>query len=125
MSNEETFKINFELNKNETINKLEKIKQLLEDINKLDGNFNLKNVIDINKETILLFNTKCLMKQEDINILQKELTEEIGCKCLISNVIKFENAFNYDIDEGQEKDYTTETFYIDEKIITEKTIQYK
>ena len=46
-NNKESINIELNLEAEETINKLEKIKQLLQDIQELDKDFSLSNVLEI------------------------------------------------------------------------------
>ena len=107
------------------IERLERVKQILEDIKKLDSNFSLSNVLNIDKESILVFTTSLTINKEDQHKIEKQLTEQFGIKCkLISDVISLEKAITIDYAKG--KDYTTVTYYNDEgNLIKEETIQYK
>lgn len=133
-------KINIELDleADKAISKLEKIKQLLTDIKKLDNSFSLSNVLEINNDSVLVFNLPGLYKEEYIKRLEKKLEDKINCKCLILNHISLEKVINKNIfnsntneiknigiDYADEKDYTTETYYIDNKVYKEVTTQYK
>lgn len=107
------------------IERLEKVKQLLQDIKEIDSSFKLSNVIEADEDTTLIFNCSALLKKQDINYMQKELEKEMGYKCIILNdCIRLDRAIRADYAKG--KDYTTETYYDGEgNVITEKRTQYK
>lgn len=109
----------------DTINKLEKIKDLMKEIREIDNNFSLSNVIEADEDTILIFNCDFLLKKESIEEIQKELTNKLQHKCIVLNCnIKLDKAIGVDYAKG--KDYTTVTYYDDEgNPIKEETTQYK
>lgn len=65
------------------IERLEKAKQLLQDIKDINSNFKLSNVIETNKDTILLFNLKCLYTDKAIKDLEIFLTNKLNHKCIV------------------------------------------
>lgn len=106
------------------IERLEKVKQLLQDIKEIDSSFSLNNVIEAGKDTILFFNCNSLLKKEELNYMQKNLEKEIGYKCIIlTDSIKLDKAIRADY--AEEKDYTTISYYCDGELIKEETTQYK
>lgn len=107
------------------IERLEKVKQLLQDIKEIDSSFKLSNVIEADEDTILIFNCSVMFKKQSLNDMQKELEKEFGYRCIILNdYIKLDKAIRADY--AKEKDYTTETYYDGQgNVITEKTTQYK
>ena len=97
-------------NYDSVIKKLERIEQIFEKIKKIDNNFSINNVIETNKDTILIFNCECLYKNEDIQIMKRRLTNDLGCKCVIlRNGLTLDKAI--EVDYAKEKDYTTTTYY--------------
>ncbi len=109
----------------DTINKLEKIKDLMKEIREIDNNFSLSNIIEADEDTILIFNCSAMFKKQYLNDMQKELEKEFGYKCIILNdCIKLDKAIRADY--AKRKDYTTETYYNDEgNLVKEETTQYK
>lgn len=107
------------------IENLEKVKQLLKEIKEIDNNFSLSNIIEANKDTILIFNCSVLYKKHDLDYMQKELEKEIGYKCIIlSDSIRLDKAIGVDYSKG--RDYTTTTYYDGNgNPVKEETIQYK
>lgn len=107
------------------IKKLEKVKQLLDDIKEIDSGFKLGNIIEASENTILIFNCDCLCKKEYLERMQRYLTNELKHKCIIlSNGLTLDKAIGIDYAKG--RDYTTITYYNYEgKPIKEETIQYK
>lgn len=108
------------------IERLQKVKQLLQDIKEIDNSFKLNNVIETNVDTILVFNcSNMFLKQEDLNKYEALLSEKFKHKCiLLSKDITLDKAIG--IDYAKDIDYTTVTYYNDEgSPIKEKTIQYK
>lgn len=107
------------------IERLEKAKQLLQDIKDINSNFKLSNVIETNKDTILLFNLKCLYKDKAIKDLEIFLTNKLNHKCIVlQEGLSLDKVIGIDYAEG--KDYTTVTYYNENgNPIKEETIQYK
>lgn len=107
------------------IERLEKVKQLLQDIKEIDSSFKLSNVIEADEDTILIFNCSAMLKKQYLIDMQEELEKELGYKCIILNdCIRLDRAIRADYAKG--KDYTTETYYDGEgNVITEKRTQYK
>lgn len=105
---------------------LKEINQILQEIKETDNNFNLSNVIKLDKDTILVF--KCngaLYKQEDLERHEAMLTDKLKHKCILLNEnIMLDKAIGIDYAKG--RDYTTTTYYNEEgNPIKEETIQYK
>lgn len=127
--------IELDLEAEETINKLEKIKQILEDIKELDSNFNISNVIETNEDSILVFNADFCTTENQMKYVSKQLERIYGYKCIILpkglkldkaiDISKERNDFIYGYDYGQAKDYTVINYYADEELIKTETIQYK
>ena len=107
------------------IERLEKAKQLLQDIKDINSNFKLSNVIETNKDTILLFNLKCLYTDKEIKDLEIFLTDKLNHKCIVlQEGLSLDKVIGIDYAEG--KDYTTVTYYNENgKPIKEETIQHK
>lgn len=107
------------------IERLEKAKQLLQDIKDINSNFKLSNVIETNKDTILLFNLKCLYTDKAIKDLEIFLTNKLNHKCIVlQEGLSLDKVIGIDYAEG--KDYTTVTYCIENgNPIKEETIQYK
>ena len=107
------------------IERLEKAKQLLQDIKDINSNFKLSNVIETNKDTILLFNLKCLYTDKAIKALEIFLTNKLNHKCIVlQEGLSLDKVIGIDYAEG--KDYTTVTYYNENgNPIKEETIQYK
>lgn len=104
---------------------LSEVKQILKEIREIDNNFSLSNIIEVDEDTILIFNCSAMFKEQYLNDMQKELEKKFGYKCIILNdCIKLDKAIRTDYAKG--KDYTTETYYDGQgNVITEKTTQYK
>ncbi len=123
MNNEITVGINIP---DKDIEKLEKVKQLLKDIKEIDNNFMLSNVIDVNKDTILIFNCNSVMFSEhDLKKYEDILSDKLQHKCVILNRnIMLDKAVEVDYAKG--RDYTTTTYYDGNgNPVKEETIQYK
>lgn len=107
------------------IERLEKAKQLLQDIKDINSNFKLSNVIETNKDTILLFNLNCLYTDKAIKDLEIFLTNKLNHKCIVlQEGLSLDKVIGIDYAEG--KDYTTATYYNENgNPIKEETIQYK
>lgn len=107
------------------IKQLEKIKELLKEIKDLNIGFDIKNIIEADNNTILLFNHG-LMKKEDEERQERELTDKLKTKCvLLPFGTKFEKAVHIGVDYGEKRDYTTEVLYSEGQIVKEITTQYK
>ena len=109
--------------KDRDIERLEKVKQLLQDIKEIDSSFKLSNVIEADEDTILIFNIDCLYKKENLEQIEIDLTNRLKHKCIILNFgLTLDKAINY----AKGKDYTTVTYYNEEgNPIKEETTQYK
>ena len=110
----------------DTINKLEKIKDLMKEIREIDNNFSLNNVIEADEDTILVF--KCnniLFKQEDLNRREAILSDKLRHKCILLNeYVTLDKAIGIDYAKG--RDYTTVTYYNNKgNPVREETTQYK
>lgn len=107
------------------IERLEKVKQLLQDIKEIDSSFKLSNVIEADKDTILLFNLKCLYTDKTIKDLEILLSNKLNHKCIVlENGLTLDKAIGVDYAKGI--DYTTTTYYeMNGNPIKEETIQYK
>ena len=104
---------------------LSEIKQILKEIRDIDDNFSLGNVIEIDEDTILVFNLKCLYTDKAIKDLETFLTNKLNHKCIIlENGLSLDKAIGIDYAKG--RDYTTVTYYNDEgNPVKEETTQYK
>lgn len=108
------------------IEKLEKVKDILKEIKELNIGFGLDNIIEVDKETTLVFTTENILKDCHIQEYADELTDRLQCKCIILHKgFKLDKAVNVGTDYAKGKDYTTESFYQDGQIIKEITTQYK
>ena len=107
------------------IERLEKVKQLLQDIKEIDSSFKLSNVIEADKDTILLFNLECLYTDKSIKDLEILLSNKLNHKCIVlENGLTLDKAIGVDYAKGI--DYTTTTYYeMNGNPIKEETIQYK
>lgn len=83
--NKESIDIELNLEAEETINKLEKIKQLLQDIKELDKDFGLSNVLEINNKSILIFNCRYMLTRRDKENLEKDLSTRFQNRCIVLN----------------------------------------
>lgn len=110
---------------NKDIERLEKVKQLLQDIKEIDSSFKLSNVIEADEDTILIFNCSAIFKRQDLNDMKEELEKEFGHKCIIlNNSIELDKAIRIDYAKGI--DYTTTTYYDGQgNPVKEETTQYK
>lgn len=122
-----TIKIPVNINiSDKDIERLEKAKQLLQDIKELNSNFCLSNIININEGSILIFNSNTMLfKQEDLNEYERLLTYKTKCKCIIlRGDISLDKVIG--IDYAKERDYTTTTYYNENgNPVKEEMTQYK
>ena len=104
---------------------LSKVKQILKEIREIDNNFSLSNVTEMNEDTILVFNLKCLYTNKAIKDLEIYLSDKFNHKCIVlQEGLSLEKAIGIDYAKG--RDYTTVTYYNnDGNPIKEETIQYK
>ena len=108
------------------IERLENIKQLIKEIKEIDKNFSLSNVINTDKDSILIVTTNKNYCKHHIDFIENDLKNRIGLKCiLIPEGTKIDKAINIGIDCGQEKDYTTICEYQAGVLVKEETTQYK
>lgn len=121
-----TIKIPVDINiKDKDIERIEKVKQLLQDIKEIDSSFKLSNVIEANENTMLIFNCVSLYRSQDLRDMEVMLTNKLQHKCIILNSgITLNKAIGIDYEKG--RDYTTITYYNEEgNPIKEETTQYK
>ena len=71
-----------ELFTDKDIERLEKVKQLLQDIKELDIGFKLSNVIEADKDTTLLFSCG-LIREQDKKSIEVELTDKLQIHCVV------------------------------------------
>ena len=105
---------------------LNEVKQILEEIRSIESNFNLSNIIETNKDTVLVFNCNNTMyKQEDLKRHEEMLSNKFNHKYIILNGnITLDKAIGIDYAKG--RDYTTVTYYNEKgNPIKEETTQYK
>lgn len=109
------------------IERLEKVKKLLQDIKEIDSSFKLSNIIEANENTILIFNIDCFYKKETLEQMEIDLTNRLKHKCIVLNFgLTLDKVINYGIDYAKGRDYTTVTYYNEEgNPIKEETTQYK
>lgn len=105
---------------------LSEVKKILKEIREIDNNFSLSNVIEADKDTILVF--KCnnvLFKQEDLKRREAILSDKLRYKCVLLNEnITLDKAIGIDYAKG--RDYTTTTYYNEDgNPVKEETTQYK
>lgn len=125
MSNPEiTVDINI---KDRDIERLEKVKKLLQDIKEIDSSFKLSNIINVNEDSVLILTTDVMYCKKNIDFIEEDLKNRIGIKCVLMPVgTEINKAINYEIDYAKGKDYTTVTYYNEEgNLIKEETTQYK
>lgn len=95
MSNE-IINIECNLEAEETIKKLEKIKQLLQDIKELNIDFKLSNVLEINNDSTLVFYCKRMISGDSLEKIEKMLSQKFNAKCVVLNEgIELDKAINY------------------------------
>lgn len=83
------------------IERLEKVKQLLQDIKEIDSSFKLSNVIEADKDTILLFNLECLYTDKSIKDLEILLSNKLNHKCIVlKNGLTLDKAIGVDYAKG-------------------------
>ena len=117
-SDNNTMGFKIECDADETIEKLEKIKALLTDIQELDKNFTLSNVIEAKENTVLIFNTDMLLKKDNAISIEDMLREKTGLRCILTHRLSLQCALEYGIDKAEEKDYTITSLYdVDGNII--------
>ena len=111
--------------KDRDIERIEKVKQLLQDIKEIDSSFKLSNVIEANENTMLIFNCISLYRSQDLRDMEVMLTNKLQHKCIILNSgITLDKAIGTDYAKG--RDYTTVTYYNAQgNPIKEETTQYK
>lgn len=94
-NNKESINIELNLEAEETINKLEKIKQLLQRIQELDKDFSLSNVLEINNDSILIFNCKSMLRNDHIEDIERKLSQRLHVRCLVlDQSLKLDKAIN-------------------------------
>lgn len=123
MNNEVTININIP---DKDIEKLEKVKQLLKDIKEIDNNFMLSNVINVDKDAILIVNLdNVLLKENDIRKYEAMLSDKLEHKCVILGTnMRLDKAIEIDYAKG--RDYTTTIYYDGNgNPVKGETIQYK
>lgn len=115
-----------ELINDKDIEKLEKVKQLLQDIKEIDKNFSLSNIINVKEDSVLIVTTDVMYCKKNIEFIENDLKNRIGIKCvLIPKGTEINKAINFGVDYAEEKDYTTTSYYCDGELIREETTQYK
>lgn len=111
-----------ELFTDKDVERLEKAKQLLQKIRKLNSGFKLSNIIEADKDTTLLFSCG-LMKGQDKKCIEAELTDKLQLHCVVLPVnTMLEKGIKR---ESNKVDYETITFYAEGEVIREETKQYK
>ena len=104
---------------------LSEVKQILKEIREIDNGFSLRNIIEADSNTILVFNCNAMLKRKDLENIQQELEKVFEHKCIVlNNGLTLDKAIGVDYAKG--RDYTTVTYYDDEgNPIKEETTQYK
>lgn len=107
------------------IERLEKVKQILKEIREMDDNFSLSNIIEVDEDTILIFNCSAMLKKEDLERYENILSDKFNNKCIIlNNGLTLDKAIRADYAKG--RDYTTTTYYDGSgNLVKEETTQYK
>lgn len=116
-----------ELISDRDIERLEKIKQLIEEIKEIDSGFSLSNIINVDEDSILIVSTNKNYCKHHIDFIEEDLKNRIGIRCvLIPEGTKIEKAINIRTNYEQEKDYETTNYY-DEKgnIVKDESTYYK
>lgn len=125
MSNPE---IQIDINiKDRDIERLEKVKKLLQDIKEIDSSFKLSNIINVNEDSVLIVTTDVMYCKKNIEFIEKDLKNRTGLKCiLMPKGTEINKAINFEVDHAKGRDYTTVTYYNDEgNPVKEETTQYK
>lgn len=109
------------------IERLEKVKKLLQDIKEIDSSFKLSNIINVNEDSALILTIDVMYCKKNIDFIEEDLKNKIGIKCVLIPVgTEINKAINYGIDYAKGRDYTTVTYYNAEgNPIKEETTQYK
>ena len=105
---------------------LSEVKQILKETRKIDNSFSISNVIEINEESVLVFNCKNFMlKKEVLERYENILSIKFNHKCIILNDgLTLDKAIGVDYAKG--RDYTTVTYYNEDgNPVKEETTQYK
>ena len=107
------------------IERLEKTKKLLEEIKEMNNDVIMTNILNVDKDSILVFKTGMMLKAESQKKIEEALSEQFGMKCkLISDIMSLDKIIAVDYAKG--KDYITTTYYdTNGNPIKEETIQYK
>lgn len=109
------------------IERLKKIKEIIEEIKEIDSNFSLSNIINADEDSILIVSTDKNYCKHHIDFIEEDLKNRIGIRCvLMPEGTNIEKAINIRTNHEQEKDYETISFY-DERgnIIKEESTYYK
>lgn len=124
MECKDSVNIRLDLEADETIEKLQKIKQLLKDIKEINNNIVLSNAVNINRDSILIFKSDYMLKEKDNLEKVRRLMNKFECKCvLLDRNIQLDKVLN--CRTSKEVDYITTINYEDGQVINEKTVQYK
>ena len=104
---------------------LSEVKQILKEIREIDNNFSLSNIIEVDEDTILIFNCSAMLKKEDLERYENILSDKFNNKCIIlNNGLTLDKAIRADYAKG--RDYTTTTYYDGSgNLVKEETTQYK
>lgn len=81
MSNEETFKINFELNKNEVLKELKEIREEVKQTTK-EIEFDIKK-LKLKRKDILIIKMDMFLKDSDKDKIEKTLKKKLHRKVLV------------------------------------------
>ena len=111
----------------DTINKLEKIKDLMKEIKEMDKGFSISNVINVGNDSILIVTTDMCYCKKTIETIENDLENRIGVRCTVSpRGTEISKAIDFGTDYAKGRDYTTVTYYNNEgNPVREETTQYK
>lgn len=105
------------------IERLEKVRDILKEIKELDNGFSLSNVIELNKEDVLVFNGQFCINKKQIEYAQQDLEDRFGCKCIVlASGLELNKVITK---ENKKIDYVTDTTYADGEVVKEITTYYK
>ena len=79
------------------IERLEKAKQLLQEIKEIDKNFSLSNIINVKEDSVLIVTIDAMYCKKDIEFIEKDLKDRIGIRCvLINKGTEINKAINFE-----------------------------
>lgn len=116
-----------ELFTDKDVENLNKLKEIIKEIKEIDSNFSISNILETNKESILIITTEQNYISDHINFIEEYLQRRIGVRCvLLPKGTKIDKAINIKKDNNQEKDYETIISYNDKgNVVKEESTYYK